>query len=180
MLSLEIKQITLLDVKKCSAHQLDLRSLSTFITTQLQFPCLPSLWQDMMTSSNGYTFSALLAFCAGNSPVPGEFPAQRPVTRSFDVSLICVGINGGVNNREAGDLRRYPAHSDVTVMNTPLFKLYCIVLSFHSHCEHRALFKFEDPHNENDPAISTWITVLQMGPTTSPQYDLQNMCSPHN
>ena len=38
----------------------------------------------MMTPSNG-TFSALLAFCAGNSPVPGEFSAQRPVTRSFDV-----------------------------------------------------------------------------------------------
>ena len=31
------------------------------------------------------TFSALLAFCAGNSPVTGEFPTQRPVTRSFDV-----------------------------------------------------------------------------------------------
>ena len=31
------------------------------------------------------TFSALLAICAGNSPVPGEFPAQRPVTRNFDV-----------------------------------------------------------------------------------------------
>ena len=31
------------------------------------------------------TFSALLAICAGNSPVNGEFPAQRPVTRSFDV-----------------------------------------------------------------------------------------------
>ena len=30
-------------------------------------------------------FSALLAICAGNSPVRGEFPAQRPVTRSFDV-----------------------------------------------------------------------------------------------
>ena len=30
------------------------------------------------------TFSALLAICAGNSPVTGEFPA-RPVTRSFDV-----------------------------------------------------------------------------------------------
>ena len=28
------------------------------------------------------TFSALLAICAGNSP--GEFPAQRPVMRSFD------------------------------------------------------------------------------------------------
>ena len=31
------------------------------------------------------TFSALLAICAGNSLVNGEFPAQRPVTRSFDV-----------------------------------------------------------------------------------------------
>ena len=31
------------------------------------------------------TFSALLAFCAGNSPVHGEFPTQRPVTRSFDI-----------------------------------------------------------------------------------------------
>ena len=31
------------------------------------------------------TFFALLAICAGNSPVTGEFPAQRPVTRSFDI-----------------------------------------------------------------------------------------------
>ena len=31
------------------------------------------------------TFSALLALCAGNSPVTGEVPSQRPVTRSFDV-----------------------------------------------------------------------------------------------
>ena len=31
------------------------------------------------------TFSALLALCVGNSPVSGEFPAQRPVTQSFDV-----------------------------------------------------------------------------------------------
>ena len=31
------------------------------------------------------TFSALLAICAGNSPVTGEFPSQMPMTRSFDV-----------------------------------------------------------------------------------------------
>ena len=31
------------------------------------------------------TFSALLAISAGNSPVTGELPVQRPVTRSFDV-----------------------------------------------------------------------------------------------
>ena len=31
------------------------------------------------------TFSALLALCAGNSPLTDEFPEQRPVKRSFDV-----------------------------------------------------------------------------------------------
>ena len=31
------------------------------------------------------TFSALLAICVGISPVTGEFPSQRPMTRSFDV-----------------------------------------------------------------------------------------------
>ena len=39
-----------------------------------------SWWRHQME-----TFSALLVICAGNSPVPAEFPAQRPVTRSFDV-----------------------------------------------------------------------------------------------
>ena len=33
------------------------------------------------------TFSVVLAIFAGNSPVPDEFPTQRPVTRSFDVCL---------------------------------------------------------------------------------------------
>ena len=31
------------------------------------------------------TFSALLVLCEGNSPVTGEFPAQRPVTQGFDI-----------------------------------------------------------------------------------------------
>ena len=33
------------------------------------------------------TFSASLAICAGNLPVTGEFPAQRPVTRSFGIFI---------------------------------------------------------------------------------------------
>ena len=57
------------------------------------------------------TFSALLALCAGNSPVTGEFLAQRPVTRNCDVYF-----DLRLNNREAGDLRRYCAHYGVTVM----------------------------------------------------------------
>ena len=39
-----------------------------------------SWWRHQME-----TFSALLTLCAGNSPVTGEFPSQRPVTRSFDL-----------------------------------------------------------------------------------------------
>ena len=62
------------------------------------------------------TFSALLAPCAGNSPVTGEFPSQRPVTRSFNVFFRLHLKNGWVNNGKAGDLRRHRAHDDVTVM----------------------------------------------------------------
>ena len=72
---------------------------------------LISWWRHQME-----TFSALLAICAGNSPVHGEFPAQRPVTRSFDVPLICARIYGWVNSHEAGDLRRHHSHYDVIVM----------------------------------------------------------------
>ena len=45
----------------------------------------------MMTSSNGNIFQ-VTALCEGNSPVTGEFPSQRPVTRSFDVFLD-LGLN---------------------------------------------------------------------------------------
>ena len=62
------------------------------------------------------TFSALLAICAGNSPVTGKFPAQRPVTLSFDIFFDLLWITGWVNSREAGDLKRPRAHYDVIVM----------------------------------------------------------------
>ena len=56
-----------------------------FIETRSPFvavipQCIVPWWRHQME-----TVSALLAICAGNSPVPGEFTAQRPVTRSFDV-----------------------------------------------------------------------------------------------
>ena len=51
-----------------------------FVASQSEVTLENSWWRHQME-----TFSALLAICAGNSPVPGEFPTQRPVTRSFDV-----------------------------------------------------------------------------------------------
>ena len=64
----------------------------------------------MMKSSNENVFRV-----TGNSPVTGEFPAQRPVTRNFDV-FFDLRLNGWVNNGEAGDWRRHRAHYDVTVI----------------------------------------------------------------
>ena len=61
------------------------------------------------------TFSALLALCTGDSPVNGEFPAQMPVTRSFDV-FSDLHLNQQLSKHwDAGDLRCHRAHDDVIV-----------------------------------------------------------------
>ena len=65
------------------------------------------------------TFSALLALCA---LCAREFTGSRwiPSTRASDAELWCFFDlrmkNGWVNNRDAGDFRRYRAHYDVTVI----------------------------------------------------------------
>ena len=46
------------------------------------------------------TFSALLAICAGNSLASGEFLAQRPVGRSFDIFFdLCLNKRLGKQSR---------------------------------------------------------------------------------
>ena len=53
------------------------------------------------------TFPALLALCAGNSPVIGEFPTEGPVTRNFDV-FFDLRLNKRLSKQsQAGDLRRH-------------------------------------------------------------------------
>ena len=62
-----------------------------YVTMSLNIPNTIQSWASMVRLCITWwrhqmeTFSALLVICAGNSPVTGEFPAQRPVTRSFDV-----------------------------------------------------------------------------------------------
>ena len=70
-----------------------------------------SWWRHQME-----TFSALLALCAGNSPAPVNSPHKGQWRGALMFSLICTWINGWVNNREAGDLRRYRNHYDVILM----------------------------------------------------------------
>ena len=60
-------------------------------------------------------------FVRGIHRSPVNYPHKGQWRGALKFSLICVWINGWVNNGEAGDLRGYPAHYDVTVMN-PNFK----------------------------------------------------------
>ena len=65
-----------------------------------------SWWRHQME-----TFSALLALCAGNIP-----PHKGQWRGALMFTLVCARINGWVNNREAGDLRRNRALYDVSLM----------------------------------------------------------------
>ena len=55
-------------------------------------------------------------FVRGIHRSPVNSPHKVQWRGALKFSLICARINGWVNNREAGDLRRHRAHYDVTVM----------------------------------------------------------------
>ena len=74
------------------------------------------------------TFSALLALCAGNSPVPVNSPHKGQYRGALMFYLIYAWINDWVNNREAGDLRRQCGHYDVIVMSGKYQKYAAIVV----------------------------------------------------
>ena len=77
-------------------------------------------WQFMMTSSNGNIFHVTGLLC-------GEFTGPRwiPRTKASVAELWCFlwSASGLVNNREAGDLRRYHIHYDVNLMFPQRFAL---------------------------------------------------------
>ena len=81
--------------------------------------------------------------CTGNSPVPGEFPAQRPVTRIFDV-FVDLRPNKRLSKQSWGwwsetssSLWRHrnvsSAHNDNEVVNVTTFLFRCISAPFISH-----------------------------------------------
>ena len=85
---------------------------------------IKSWWRHQME-----TFSALLALCVGNSPVSGEFPAQSQWRGALKFSLICAWINGWINNRKAGNLRRRRTHYEIIIMNaSQIIHFICICI----------------------------------------------------
>ena len=141
-------------------------------------------------------FSALLALCVGNSPVPVNFPHKGQWRGALMFSLICTRMNDWVNNREAGDLRRYRAHYDIIVMLICLGKthdectdhIWCpcdksyflrIVRKLLNHarnqgtaviqrCYDQKLIKRVETHNK-------YSTTFEVGPTNALPGDCRNI-----
>ena len=108
----------------------------------------------MMTSSNGNIFRVTGPLCTGHK---GQWRG------ALMFYLIWALINTYVNNREAGDLRRYRAHYDVTVMGTSWdrspsseFPVTCSIVKIHAQWY-------------NDLCAGITNTVLVWGPTVLPQ-----------
>ena len=97
-----IRWIVKFDMKACRNHTKKQLSIAYDSVTQfmsfcylensysVSFPILHAMEHVILVAISWWrhqmaTFSALLALCAGNSPVSGEFPSQKPVTRSFRV-----------------------------------------------------------------------------------------------
>ena len=72
---------------------------------RISWPQFIAWWRHQME-----TFSALLVLCAGNSPVIGEFPAQRPVTRGFDV-FFHLYLNKRLSKQSCGRWLETPSRS---------------------------------------------------------------------
>ena len=68
----------------------------------------------MMASSNGNLFRITAPLCG---EFTGESPSQCQWLGALMFLLTCARLNGWVNNRDTGDLRRHSAHCDAIVMD---------------------------------------------------------------
>ena len=151
----------------------------------------------MMTSSYGNIFRVpgLLAFCGGNSPVTGELPAQRPVTRSFD-SFVDLRLNKRLSNtRNAGNLRHHRTYYDVTSGGIAMIKFreseqdlnlqrdictagvhYCDVIMFAMASQitslaiiYSTVYSGADQRKHHSSALLAFVRGIHRWPVNSPQ-----------
>ena len=98
---------------------------------------IDSWWRHLIEA-----FSALLVICAGNSPVTGEFPAQRPVTRSFSV-FFDLRLNKRLSKQSWGWW--------FETLLSPLWR-HINVIMMPSHA-----LRYTKPHT-----VSTWQSIMNM------------------
>ena len=114
------------------------------------------------------TFSALLAICAANSSVTGEFLAQRPVTRSFDV-FFDLGLNERLSKQSWGWWFEMPSpplwrHSNVTRQ----FALFIILVQDFSNT--RQVYIISDKYNHS------FFTSRQSGASSNSKHITPTIC----
>ena len=85
----------------------------------------PPWWRHQME-----IFSALLALCVGNSPVTGEFPSQRLVTRSFGV-FFDLRLNKGLSKQSltqnTASAPSHPIQHPTAGMGTHMTPVGCVM-----------------------------------------------------
>ena len=106
-------------------------NMAAMVEWKIHYPCLLAIWliyKFMMKRNKPWwrhpmeRFSALLVLFAGTHRSPVNSPHKGQWRGAFMFSLICVWINGWVNNRDAGDLKRYCAHYDDTALTLDYIK----------------------------------------------------------
>ena len=133
----------------------------------------------MMTSLNGNIFRVTGPLCGGIHRSPVNYPHKGQWRRALMFSLIRASLNGWVNTREAGDLRRYRAHYDVIVMwNVLLYIVFHLlsdsVLRHHGSCTPYG-------HDACTYVACRWCALFSCGvgrilhPTSSSSLALQNL-----
>ena len=95
--------------------------IASFCGIQLHVPAPDTcLWRirPMATSSNGNIFRVTGPLCAGNPPVTGELPSQRPMTQSFDV-FFDLGLNKRCSKQSKRRWFETPHYDVVVMLNCP-------------------------------------------------------------
>ena len=93
-------------------------------------------------------FPRCWSFVRGIHRSPVNSPHKGQWRGALMFSLISVWINGWINNREAGDLRRYCAHYDITVMYKDII---CGIMALESPMHH-----FYSLHDISNTTIILW------------------------
>ena len=93
---------------------------------------------NIMTSSNGKIFKRYWPFVWGIHRPLVNSPHKCQWRGALMFSLICACINGWVNNRKAGDLRRHRAHFDVTARNQDIHN--CVLTHVWNAGKHKWLW----------------------------------------
>ena len=114
-------------------------------------------------------FSALLALCAGNSPVIGEFSSQRPVTRSFE-GFFDLRLNKRLSKQSrrrwfetpSPSLWRHSNHYNDVIMGAIASQITSLTIVYST------VYSDADQRKHQSSASLAFVRGIHRGPVNSP------------